>query len=274
MKKLDGKVAFITGGARGMGRQIGLRFAEEGASVAFIDIDKSVETIKYSMASSGKIKETEKELQALGVGSLGMIADVRSAEQIEAAVQQTVDKFGKIDILVTSAGILGYGNLWELTEKAWDDMIDINVKGTWLAMKYVVPHMIRQGSGKVVCIASVNGLRGGPNVGHYVTSKHAVLGLVKVLAQETGPHNIHVNAICPTAVDTEMANNQATYDRLAGKEGATRDEATPTFQNHHFFPIGFIPPEPVANTALFLASEESQYISGDYIAVDAAFLTY
>lgn len=273
MGRLQNRVAFITGGARGMGRLIALKFAGEGAQVVVTDIAESLKSVPYSLSSGSQLDRTVADVEGKGVSALGVIADVRRADQMESAVDKAVEKFGKIDILVTNAGILSYGNLWELSEETWDQMIGVNLKGTWLACKYVVPHMISQLYGKIICMSSINGHRGGAKVSHYVASKHGVLGLVKSLAMEVGPYNIHVNAICPTAVDTDMANNQATYDRLAGKAGAKREEATPAFSRHHVFPDeGFIPGEDVANAALFLASDESRYITGHHLAVDAGYL--
>lgn len=273
MGRLENRVAFITGGARGMGRLIAIRFAAEGASIVLTDIADSLKSVPYSLSSGSQLKKTVAEVEEQGVSAFGVIADVRRADQMESAVDKALKRFGKIDILVANAGILSYGNLWELSEEAWDQMIDVNLKGTWLACKFVVPHMISERYGKIICMSSINGHRGGAKVSHYVASKHGVIGLVKSLAIEVGPYNIHVNAICPTAVDTDMANNQATYDRLAGKVGATREEATPVFGRHHVFPDeGFIPGEDVANAALFLASDESRNVTGHHLAVDAGYL--
>lgn len=274
MGKLNGKVAFITGGARGMGKLYALKFAEEGANIIITDIDSVLDTVPYALSNKSVLDGTLDEIRAHGVSALGLIADVRNEEQVQQAVEQAIAQFDKIDILITNAGILTYNKIWEMPEKQWDEMIDICLKGTFLACKHVVPYMIEQKQGKIVCISSVNGLRGGKQVGHYVAAKHGVLGLVKSLAMEVGEYGIHVNAICPTAVDTKMANNQATYDRLADKKGATREEATPAFGSHHVFPEqDFINPEDVVNTALFLVSDEAKNISGSHIAVDAGYLT-
>ncbi|MFJ7369611.1 mycofactocin-coupled SDR family oxidoreductase [Lysinibacillus sp. NPDC098008] len=274
MGKLTGKVAFITGGARGMGKEYALKFAEEGAAIVITDIAKNLQSVAYNMADESELTKAVNDIKGFGVDALGFIADVRHSQELEEAVQQTIAHFGKIDILVTNAGILSYNKLWEMPEDQWDDMLDICLKGTWLTCKHVLPYMIERQAGKILCVSSVNGLRGGQNVGHYVAAKHGVLGLVKSMAMEVGPYNIHVNAICPTAVDTTMANNQATYDRLANKKGATREEATPTFGNHHVFPNqDFIAPKDVINAALFLVSDDSNNISGSHIAVDAGYLT-
>lgn len=274
MGKLTGKVAFITGGARGMGKEYALKFAEEGAAIVITDIARNLQSVAYNMADESELTKTVNDIKGRGVDALGFIADVRHSQELEEAVQKTIEHFGKIDILVTNAGILSYNKLWEMPEDQWDDMLDICLKGTWLTCKHVLPYMIERQEGKILCVSSVNGLRGGQNVGHYVAAKHGVLGLVKSMAMEVGLYNIHVNAICPTAVDTTMANNQATYDRLANKKGATREEATPAFGNHHVFPNqDFIAPNDVINAALFLVSDDSNNISGSHIAVDAGYLT-
>lgn len=273
MGELNGKVALITGGARGMGKLYALKFAEEGADIVITDINSAVETVPYELSNKSVMDETLEEIREKGVKAIGIIADVRNEEQVQRAVEKTIESFQKIDILITNAGILTYNKIWEMPEQQWDEMIEICLKGTFLACKHVIPHMIDQQQGKIICISSVNGLRGGKQVGHYVAAKHGVLGLVKSMAMEVGEYGIHVNAICPTAVDTTMANNQATYDRLANKKELL-GEATPAFGTHHVFPDqDFINPEDVVNTALYLASDKAKNISGNYIAVDAGYLT-
>lgn len=273
MGRLDDKVALITGGARGIGLATAKRFAEEGARVVLVDLVGDLGSVPYAMAHQSGLAKAVEEVKALGVDALGLPADVRDFAALSSAVEQSIDHFGAIDVLVCSAGVLSYGLAWELEEQTWDDMMNINVKGVWLSCKAVVPHMIDRRRGKIICVSSVNGFRGGRTVSHYVASKHAIIGFVKSLAMELGPYDIHVTAICPTAVDTPMANNAATYDRLAGKAGAKKEEATPAFSSHHVFPDeGFIDPRDVANVALFLASDESTNVTGHHIAVDAGFL--
>lgn len=273
MSRLHGKVALITGGARGIGRATANRFAEEGARIVLVDFVGDLGSVPYQMAGQSELAKAVEEVKGLGADALGFPADVRDFAALSSAVEQSIDHFGAIDVVVCSAGVLSYGLAWELEEQTWDETMDVNVKGVWLSCKAVVPHMISRRRGKIICISSVNGFRGGKTVSHYVASKHAVIGFVKSLAMEVGPYGIHVSAICPTAVDTPMANNSATYDRLAGKKGAKKEEATPAFSRHHVFPDqGFIDPKDVANVALFLASDESTNITGHHIAVDAGYL--
>lgn len=262
MGKLDGKVAFITGAARGQGRAVALAMAGEGASIACFDICKNLSYPSYDLARVEDMEKTVAEIQALGQKALVFYGDVRSFEQIKAAVEETIGTFGNIGIMVNNAGIAGIGASHELTEEEWDAMLDINLKGVWHGCKAVIPHMIQKQGGRIISTSSVNGVKGLPYSLHYSCAKWGVVGLTKTLAQELAPYNIIVNCISPGTCDTHMVVGLA---REAGLEYA---EAARQFSSGHLI-AGLVPPEAVAAATLWLATEDSKYVTGHNLMVDA-----
>jgi meso-butanediol dehydrogenase/(S,S)-butanediol dehydrogenase/diacetyl reductase len=190
--KLEGKVALVTGGGRGIGRGIALALAGEGADVAVADID-------YPNAQ----KVTE-EIEALGRQAIAIKVDVTKWDQVLAMTKQTIKELGQIDILVNNAGVVGVALVEELEEEAWDRVMDVNAKGTFLCCKAVIPHMKRRGSGKIINVASIAGKNGYATLAHYCASKFAVVGFTNALAKEVAGDNVTVNAICPGNVRTDM----------------------------------------------------------------------
>ena len=264
MGKLDGKVALITGAARGQGRAHAVTMAGEGASIAALDICQDLPYPRYSLAKPDDLVETVGLIGQLGCRALGITADVRSASAMEAAVDQTIAEFGHIDILVCNAGIADMALTWDVTEEWWDTTIDINLKGYWLAVKYVVPHMLeRKKGGRIIMTSSVAGLRGEPGMAHYCASKWGVVGLAKSLAHELSEHNITVNTLHPTGVDTDLIPGMA---KAASME--TRDLVDFIFTGHTL-PVKLIDADDVANAALWLATDEARYVTGHTMKIDA-----
>ena len=273
MGKLDGRVALITGGARGQGRSHALRLASEGADIAVCDIVAALRTTPYPPATQADLEETARRVRELGRRCLTFQADVRDGAQMQQVVAQTLAEFGKIDILVANAGIVSYAPAWELTEQQWDEVIDVNLKGVWLATRAVIPHMIARRSGRIICIASAAGLHGFANLAHYTAAKHGVIGLVRALAIELAPYMITVNAVCPSVVNTDIVMNAATYRLFAGGKEATLEEVTPIFRELNLLPVPWIEPEDVSGAVLWLASDDARYVTGIALPVDAGFLT-
>lgn len=264
MGKLDGKVALITGAARGQGRAHALAMAGEGADIVALDICKDLSYPRYSLASREALGETVEAVKAKGRKALEIVADVRSAEEMENAVKQSVEAFGHIDILVCNAGIADMALTWDITEEWWDIMLDVNLKGYWLAVKYVVPQMIAQSTGgRIIMTSSVAGLRGEPGMSHYCASKWGVVGLAKSLAQELAQYNITVNTLHPTAVNTDIITG------MAKAADMTREALVDFIFLGHTLPVKLIEADDVANAALWLASEEARYITGMTLKVDA-----
>jgi len=267
--RLEGKVAFVTGGARGQGRAHAVALASEGADVAFCDIDADVATAPYPLSRSADAQETVRLVEKTGRRCLPFQADVRSTEQIESAVKSAISELGTIDILVANAGICSFGRFWEITDEMWDDMIAIDLSGAFKSMRAVVPHMISRGHGRIIATSSMAGRRGTSNLAHYVAAKWGVIGLVKTLALEVATHGITVNAVCPATVDTPMVHNPAFYTLFCpDMTEPSREEVAPRYAAMNPIPQPWLNPSDVADAVVFLASDDAKYISGSTIDVD------
>jgi SDR family mycofactocin-dependent oxidoreductase len=264
--RLQSKVALITGGARGIGRACAIRFAEEGADIALVDVARDIETVPYGGASEQQLHATARDVQVLGREALTFASDVRDAESIGAAVTATIETWGRIDVLVAAAGLESFGRVWELTSEQWDTVVDVNLTGVWQTAKAVVPHMLSRGTGSLVVVGSENSHRPTPGYGHYAAAKHGVLGLTRALAVELGSSMIRVNMVAPTATATDLLLSQ--LERFSGREGGTAEEALQKLSDSHAIPVAMVEPVDVANAVLFLASEEARYVTGVSLPVD------
>jgi SDR family mycofactocin-dependent oxidoreductase len=263
--KLEGKVAMVTGGGRGMGRSHCLALAREGADIVTFDICKDLPPIGYSLSRNEELDETVGQVKALGRKAISLIADVSKAQEVKGVVDRAIDKFGKIDILVNNAGIALIGTPFhEVTEEQWDMILNVNLKGSWLCCKYVIPHMIKQKRGKIINIASHCGLIGIATIGPYTCAKHGIIGLTRTLAAELAPLGINVNAICPAAVDTPMLSKS--FEQI----GMTFEEAEKEWGGASVVPHELIPPEDISKVVVWLASEDSRFLHGRSILVGAS----
>lgn len=266
--RLSNKVAVITGAARGIGRATALRFAEEGADVALLDIGRDVPGIPYAGARSGQLEEVRAEVEALGRRAVALTADVTKTDEINAAVGTVIARWGRIDVAVAAAGIDSWANAWELTDEQWQTMIDVNLTGVWKTARAVAPAMIERKSGAMVFIGSVLSHRANRQFAHYTAAKHGVLGLMRAFALELAPYGVRANSVDPTVVKTDMVMNQQYLDRLGGHPGTTLDEAREYYLKWNTLPIPWCEPVDIANAALFLASEEARAITGIALPVD------
>ncbi len=269
--RLEGKVALITGAARGQGRSHAVRLAEEGADIIAVDIAGQVDTVPYPMATPEDLAQTVRLVEALDRRIVATVADVRNSEALGAAVDAGVAEFGgRLDIVVANAGILSVGPSFQLTDAQWSDMIDINLGGVWRTTRAAIPHMMAAGNGgSIVMISSIAGLKGQPGIGHYVAAKHGVVGLMKTIALELGPAGIRVNAILPSQVDTEMIMNEPTYRVfLPDHPAPTREDFAVPSAAMHVLPIPWIEAIDISNALLFLVSEDARYIHGVALPVD------
>ncbi len=274
MGHVEGKVALITGAARGLGRAHAVRLAEEGADVIAVDLCKDVDTAHTSLARHEDLGETVRLVEAVGGRIVAVHADVRDQDAMDDAVRTGLDELGRLDIVCANAAITSFGPTWELTEEAWRDVIDVNLTGTWHTAKAAIPAMIAAGEGgSIVFVNSVNGLKPGPGIGHYAASKHGAVGLMRTLAHELGPHRIRVNTVHPTMVATDMAVNPASMRRyFPGKEDATVDDLAERMRGRHALPVPWVEAVDISNAVLWLASDEARYVTGASLPVDAGML--
>jgi SDR family mycofactocin-dependent oxidoreductase len=268
-RELEGRTALVTGGARGVGREIALALARSGANMALLDRCRPLATTPYDLASRADLEETRAAVAALGVRATAHIADVTDLTAMESVVAQALTAHEALDIVVANAGIFTWGRLWELTEEQWDETIDVNLKGAWVTLKTVVPHLIARGSGRVVCISSTAGLRGGAGIAHYAAAKHGVIGLVRSLAMEVGQYGVTVNAVCPTRLPTAMVEFDGYYEEWCGKAGATRADLAAATRGEQVLPVDFVPVSAVADAVVWLCSPAAACITGAAVPVDA-----
>ena len=272
MRRVEGKVAFITGAARGQGRSHAIRLAQEGADIIAIDVCEDIPGTPYAGATEEDLAETVRQVEALDRRIVATKADVRDFGALKAAVDEGVAQLGRLDIVSANAGILsGMAPAEELSEEFWSDMVNINLSGVWRTAKAAIPHIKAGGrGGSIILTSSAAGLMAYPNVSHYVSAKHGVVGLMRTLALELAPFMIRVNSIHPTQVDTDMIMNEATYKLFCPDlENPTRADFEPASQTMNALPIPWVESIDISNAVLFLASDEARYITGVTLPVDA-----
>lgn len=243
---LEGKIALVTGGARGIGREIALLFAKQGADMALCDVDLE------------KAEQTAKEIKALGRECLVLKADVTDSGSVQVMVDKILDKFKKLDILINNAGITRDSLVFRMSEQDWDKVIAVNLKGTFLCTRIVSKVMLKQRFGRIVNLASIIGIMGNIGQANYAASKAGIIGLTKSVAKELAPRGVCVNAIAPGFIETEMTAKLSEDVRK---------------RMLSVIPLGrFGEPKDVADLALFLSSESSSYITGQVIQIDGGML--
>jgi (+)-trans-carveol dehydrogenase len=272
--KLEGKVAFITGAARGQGRSHAIRLAQEGADIIAVDLCGQIDSVPYAMATAEDMAATVKQVEALDRRIVATQADVRDFSALQAAVDDGVAQLGRLDIVSANAGIFSLGRADELSEQSWQDTIDTNLTGVWHTAKAAIPHLIAGGrGGSIILTSSAAGLKAMENIAHYVSAKHGVVGLMRTLALELAPHSIRVNTLNPTTVGTDMILNDATYRLFRPDlEDPTIDDAGEAFLAINALPVKWVEPVDISNALLFLASDEARYITGVALPIDAGFL--
>jgi (+)-trans-carveol dehydrogenase len=272
--RVEGKVAFITGAGRGQGRSHAVRLAEEGADIIAIDICHDVRGA-LPMATPEDLAETAKQVEALDRRIVTHQVDVRDLEALTAAVDDGVAQLGRLDIVLASAGIAMQGGRGDkMKVDHWTDTIDVNLTGPWNTTRASVKHLIAGGrGGSIVITSSVGGARGMGHMSHYVSAKHGVIGLMRSLALELGEHNIRVNSVLPTNVNTPMFMNEGTFKLFRPDlENPGPDDVWQATQVSHALPIGWVEAVDVSNAILFLVSEESRFVTGVELPVDAGAL--
>jgi (+)-trans-carveol dehydrogenase len=273
--RVAGKVAFITGAARGQGRSHAVRLAQEGADIIAVDICKPFEDSPAPGSTPDDLAETADMVKNLDRRVVTGEVDVRDYEALKAALDSGVEELGRLDIIVANAGIGTTGvKLHKLSEAAWQETIDVNLAGVWKTVKVGVPHL-KSGKrgGSIIITSSVGGLKAYPQVGHYVTAKHGVVGLMRTFAVELGQDSIRVNTVHPTHVSSPLLMNEPTYRLFRPDlEDPGPEDLAPICQSFHFLPIPWVEPADISNAVLFLASDEARYITGITLPVDAGSL--
>jgi SDR family mycofactocin-dependent oxidoreductase len=274
MGQLDGKVAFITGVARGQGRSHALTLAREGASIIGLDLCAKPTTTAYDGATEEDLQETVRLVKEAGADIVAEIADTRYYEQVKAVFDRGIEQFGRVDIVIPNAGICSGAKTWEIAPQDWREMIDINLNGVFHTVKAAIPTLIgQQQGGSIVFIGSTEALKGAENISSYAASKHGVTGLMTSLARELGQYNIRVNSVNPTCVDTHMINNDFVYGLFRPDlDKPTRDDVVGTFAGTHILPVPWIDPSDVSNAILYLVTESGRYITATTLVIDAGFI--
>ncbi|MGO8966512.1 MAG: mycofactocin-coupled SDR family oxidoreductase [Mycobacterium sp.] len=270
--RVEGKVAFITGAARGQGRAHAVRLAQEGADIIAVDICKQIESVAIPLSTPEDLAETADLVKGHNRRIYTAEVDVRDYAALKAAVDAGVEQLGRLDIIVANAGIGNGGNTLDKTsEEDWTDMIDVNLGGVWKTVKAGVPHILAGGQGgSIILTSSVGGLKAYPHTGHYVAAKHGVVGLMRTFAVELGQHMIRVNSVHPTNVNTPLFMNEPTMKLFRPDlENPGPEDLKVIAQMMHTLPIGWVEPEDVSNAVLFLASDESRYVTGVTLPIDA-----
>jgi SDR family mycofactocin-dependent oxidoreductase len=264
--RLEGKVALVSGAARGQGRSHAVRLAQEGADIIAFDVCKQLASVPYPMAVPEDLKETARQVENLDRRIIAREADVRDAAAVRAIVEEGVSELGRLDIVSANAGIASFAeNTWTLEEDAWEEMLAVNLTGVWKTVKAAVPSIINAGNGgSIILTSSTAGIKGMAGIAHYDAAKHGVVGLMRTLAIELAPHSIRVNTVHPTGVNTPMVVNDYMATFLE----------TPDFSSNmqNLLPVELVEPVDISNAVLWLASDEARYVTGVSLPVDAGFL--
>ncbi|MCV7274054.1 mycofactocin-coupled SDR family oxidoreductase [Mycolicibacter arupensis] len=268
---LQGKVAFVTGAARGQGRSHAIRLAAAGADIIATDIcGPASEAITYPPATPDDFAEMVSAVEAQGRKVLARTVDVRDDEGLRKLVDDGVEQFGRLDVVVANAGVLSWGRLWELTDEQWNTVIDVNLTGTWRTIRAAVPAMIEaDNGGSIVIVSSSAGLKATPGNGHYAASKHALVGLTNTLALEVGAYRIRVNSIHPYSVDTPMIEPQ-----VMAQIFTERPDYLHAFPPMPLHPQTFMTCDQVSDVVVWLAGDGSGILTGVQIPVDKGALKY
>jgi SDR family mycofactocin-dependent oxidoreductase len=273
--RVEGKVAFISGAARGQGRSHAVRLAQEGADIIAIDICGPIDNLAYPHSTPADLAETADLVKAQDRRIVTAQVDVRDYDALKAALDSGVEQLGRLDIIVANAGIGTFGNkLHKIGEKIWQDMIDVNLSGVWHTVKAGVPHVIAgERGGSIVLTGSVGSHKAMAYTGHYIAAKHGVVGLMRAFAVELGQHRIRVNSVHPSQVNTPMTMNEVTFRLFRPDlENPGPEDFAPFSQMSHTLPVPWVEAADISNAVLFFASDESRYVTGVSLPVDAGAL--
>lgn len=272
MGRMDGKVAMITGAARGQGREFAITLAREGADILGLDCPTDTHFIPYALGSAAELRETVAMVEALDRRMIAVEGDVRQQSDLDKLVEQGLAEFGHIDVCVANAGAVTYDDFWNFSEEEWTGIVDICLHGVWRTAKAVAPHMIERGQGSIILVSSLGAIEGAGPIAHYCAAKHGVSGFMKSICNALGPkYGIRVNSVLPGVIDTDINKWQGTLDLVAGGKGLGSVEKF--YESAYFWSalkdVGALHPKETANAVLYLASDESAAVTGLELIVDA-----
>lgn len=271
--RVHGKVAFITGAARGQGRSHAVRLAEEGADIVAFDICEQLDHVPYPMPTKDDLDDTKKAVEAVGGTCVTVVGDVRNLADVTSAVNEGIEALGHLDIVLCNAGAATFAPVWEISESEWAMMLAINLTGVWHTIRAALPPMIEaRNGGSIVITSSTGGSRGIPNSAHYVAAKHGVVGLMRDVANEVARFNIRVNTVHPTGVNTTLIQNDHVYKLFRPElDNPTQEDLEPFMVRQNLLKVPWIEPIDVSNAILWLTSDEARYVTGETLHIDAGF---
>ena len=272
--RLEGRVALITGAARGQGRSHAVRLAGDGADVVLVDICADIASVPYGQPGPDDLAETKRLVEATGRRAITVVADVRDGPAMEAASAVAFERFGRIDIVCANAGVIQLKPATEISASDWADVIGINLTGAWNTIAPTLAPMIdRDEGGSIIITSSAAGVKGPPNMAHYAAAKSGLIGLMRSLAAELGPHRIRVNCLAPTTVDTEMVHWPEAYQIFRPDLAAPgRSDVVDAFTSLNVLPVPWIDASDVTEAVAWLASDQARFVTGIVLPIDAGTL--
>jgi SDR family mycofactocin-dependent oxidoreductase len=258
---VNGRVALVTGAARGQGRAHAVALARAGWDVIACDLCRDQPTVPYALARPDDLDETARLVRGARRRCLALQVDAASVSQMAAAAVRAAE-LGELEVVCANAGVISFGRSWELSEAQWDQVITTNLKGVWATCRAAIPALLERGRGSIVVTGSAASLRGYPGISHYAAAKHGVVGLVRALAMELAPHRVRVNCVVPGGVRTPMGTSEVMQDWLAAEPDASRALAA-------LLPVDLVEPEDVSAAVVWLASEAARFVTGVVLPVDA-----
>jgi SDR family mycofactocin-dependent oxidoreductase len=263
MGRLNGKVALVTGAARGQGRNHAVRLAREGADIIAIDVPAAYQTLEYTMSTADDLAAAARAVEVEDRRVVARQADIRDDEAVAAAVAEGVNELGRLDIVVANAGVCALHTWDEVTPALWREIVETNLTGTWNTVAASVPHLIAAGGGSIICVGSTSALKGTPFFAPYAAAKHGVVGLARVMANELARHSIRVNTVHPAGVKTSLTASLRRLDELIAADPALG----PIFTNA--LPTQWVEPDDISSAIIYLASDEARFVTGTELPVDA-----
>jgi len=269
-RRFPGRVALVTGAAKGQGRSHAVRLAQEGADLLLVDVCAELPTTQYAQGTRDQLAETAAQVRALGRRAVTVEVDVRDGPGLRAAVEQGARELGGLHLVVANAGVIQLKPAMEISDQDWADVLGVNLTGAWNTVRAALPALLAQGAGSIVLTSSAAGLKGPPGMAHYAASKTGLVGLMRTLATELGPQGVRVNTVHPTTVDTDMVHWPEAYRAFRPDLAQPqRADVEPVFASLNVLPVPWIEAGDVSDAVLWLLSDDARYVTGAAVPVDA-----